>query len=78
MMQSMAPINAKRENLGRVVTIQVFELSGPDTIDSKSIQKFVGELISYQTFPGGFSFKIKGLGRRTYLYADHCVEIYVE
>lgn len=69
---------SRPEIIGKVVTVQVFELSheNPGEIHPGSIEKFVGELLSYQKFNGGFAFKIRGLGRRTYLYKTHVVEIY--
>lgn len=79
MTRSEAPIHATVENIGKTVIVQVFNRDHPDAnnIRPETQKTFVGELISYQSFDGGFAFKIKGLPRQTYLYIDHVVEIYL-
>lgn len=77
--QNSAPIEAKVENLGKMVIIQVFDRDWPnsDKILPNTQRKFVGKLVSYQCFDGGFAFKIEGIPRQTYLYREQVVEIYL-
>lgn len=77
--QNSAPIEAKVENLGKTVIVQVFDRDWPnsDNILQDTLRKFVGKLISYQSFDGGFAFKIEGIPRQTYLYRGHVIEIYL-
>lgn len=76
--QNKLPANARPDNIGKVVVVQVFDrkYKDADEISLETLDKTVGILEAYACNKNGFSFKIQGCDLVWVPYAAQVVEIY--
>jgi hypothetical protein len=55
------PSALREENIGAIVKVQVFMRNSIETIDTDSLEKYVGRMLSYSFDPTTIHIKIEGL-----------------
>lgn len=63
-------IGADPENIGKVVTVQVFDLESAGELILESLTKYVGTLEAYILKPNSFEFKLFGMNAVEAQYAE--------
>jgi hypothetical protein len=77
MSEHKLPSGLHKNNVGKVVSVQVFRRNGEDTIDTETLEKHVGMLESYSHDRHAIHIKIRGLTLITAARAKHLVEVYI-
>lgn len=75
------PSGLSEHNIGRVVKVQVFRLNGSDTdgdtINTESLEKYVGILKGYYHDKNGLIIKLDSFENIVTAWKKHHVEVYL-
>lgn len=77
MFDKTVPANLVPKNIGRVVSVQVFERNGDGTIDHDTLDKCVGRLQAYHIAPQGIQVMLEGNVSVTIDHDTHILEVFV-